>query len=94
MGYRLIEEPPGPATASRQETHTMAVSSRMLAVLQKVDAAREQHFAGLRERAKRDRLSSAKRKSIAYAKRKPPKPAPMTNTAAKTPKCAKKRAAS
>jgi hypothetical protein len=52
----------------------MALSSRMLAVLQKVDAARAEHFAGLRETAKREALARAETKKRQAAKRKPAPP--------------------
>ena len=38
----------------RGEEPSMAISPKMLAVLQKVDAARAEFFAGLRDSAKRD----------------------------------------
>lgn len=50
----------------------MAISPKMLAVLQKVDAARAEVFAGLRESAKREALLRAARKQVPNAKRKPP----------------------
>jgi hypothetical protein len=46
----------------------MAISPRMLAVLQKVDAARAEYFAGLRKTAKQEaeaRTKAAKKKRAA-----------------------------
>lgn len=43
----------------------MAISPRMLAVLQKVDAAREAHFAKLRERGKQEADAKARAKKQA-----------------------------
>jgi hypothetical protein len=43
----------------------MAISPKMLAVLQKVDAKREAHFAGLRESAKRDAEAKVRAKRVA-----------------------------
>ena len=50
----------------------MAISPKMLAVLQKVDAARAEHFAGLRETAKQEAQMRAKAKKAQAAKKKPP----------------------
>jgi len=50
----------------------MALSPKMLAVLQKVDAAREEFIAGLRESAKQEAQLRAERKQVPNAKRKPP----------------------
>ncbi len=51
----------------------MAISPRMLAVLQKVDAARAAHFDGLRKSARRnDQLREKKRTQWMKAKKKPP----------------------
>jgi hypothetical protein len=41
----------------------MAISPRMLAVLRKVDAAREAHFAKLRERGKQEADAKARAKA-------------------------------
>jgi hypothetical protein len=51
----------------------MAISAKMLAVLQKVDAAREAHFAELRARGAADRARLAKAKTAHVAKKKPKK---------------------
>ena len=48
----------------------MAISPKMLAILQKVDDAREHLFAGLRESAKRD--AEAKARAKANARRRKP----------------------
>ena len=48
----------------------MAISAKMLAVVQKVDAAREAYFAGLRETAKREaQLRTAATKKMMQARR-------------------------
>ena len=53
----------------------MAISPKMLAVLQKVDAARAEHFAGLRASAERDaeqvRAQKAAKKAQAAKKKSP-----------------------
>jgi hypothetical protein len=55
----------------------MALSPKMLAVLQKVDAARAEFFAGLRARTKRDaervRAQNAARKRPPRLEKSPPK---------------------
>lgn len=51
---------------------SVAISSKMLAVLQKVEAAREQHFAELRASAKREAEAKARAKSLAKARRRAP----------------------
>jgi hypothetical protein len=50
----------------------MAISPRMLAVLQKVDAAREEFLAGLRESAKREAKAKARAKTLAKTRRRKP----------------------
>ncbi|MEX2220601.1 MAG: hypothetical protein WEG40_02290 [Candidatus Rokuibacteriota bacterium] len=51
----------------------MALSAKMLAVLQKVDAARAEFFAGLRESAKQEaQVRVEKKKRMTNAKKKPP----------------------
>jgi hypothetical protein len=50
----------------------MAISPKMLAVLQKVDAAREEFFAGLRESARRDADAKARAKTLAKTRRRKP----------------------
>lgn len=50
----------------------MAISPKMLAVLRKVEAAREAHFADLRETAQRETIAREKLKKAANAKKKPP----------------------
>jgi hypothetical protein len=51
----------------------MALSAKMLAVLQKVDAAREDFFAGLRESAKQEaQVRVERKKRMTNAKKKPP----------------------
>ena len=54
----------------------MALSAKMLAVLQKVDTAREEYFARLRERTKREAQVRAQKKQVTNAKRKPPMKTP------------------
>jgi hypothetical protein len=49
----------------------MAISPKMLAVLQKVDAAEAEYFAELRTKAVRDRLRIAEAKRTLAAKKKP-----------------------
>jgi len=51
----------------------MAISAKMLAVLQKVDAARAEHFAGLRASAARDAAQARAQKAAkkAQAAKKP-----------------------
>jgi hypothetical protein len=59
----------------------MAISPKMLAVLQKVDAARAEHFAGLRASAERDaeqtRAQKAAKKTQAAKKIPTKKPPPL-----------------
>ena len=52
----------------------MAISPRMLAVLQKVEAAREEHLAKLRERGKQEAKAKERAKILQMAslKKKPP----------------------
>ena len=50
----------------------MAISPKMLAVLRKVDAAREEFFAGLRKGAKRDAEAKARAKTLAKTRRRKP----------------------
>lgn len=58
----------------------MAISPKMLAVLQKVDAKREEHFANLRERGKQEAAAKVRAKKAAKktqaAKKTPPIPKP------------------
>lgn len=51
----------------------VAISPKMLAVLQKVEAAREQHFADLRASAKRDAKEKARVKALAKDRSQTPK---------------------
>jgi hypothetical protein len=46
----------------------MAISPKMLAVLRKVDAARAEHFAGLRESAKREAEAKVRAKKRAASR--------------------------
>jgi hypothetical protein len=48
----------------------MAISARMLAVVQKVDAAEAEYFAALRTRAVADRIRSEKSKRALAARKK------------------------
>ena len=48
----------------------MAVSARMMAVLQRVDAAREAHFAGLRAKNVVDQARKEKAKKVEAARRR------------------------
>jgi hypothetical protein len=50
----------------------MAISPRMLAVLQKVDAAREEFLAGLRESARREAKAKARAKTLAKTRSRKP----------------------
>lgn len=50
----------------------MAISSKMLAIVQKVDAAEAEHFAELRTRAVKDRLQREETKRALATKKKPP----------------------
>ena len=51
----------------------MAISPRMLAVLRKVDAARAEFFAGLRESAKQEaQIRVERKKQLTDARKKPP----------------------
>ena len=52
----------------------MAISPKMLAVLQKVDAIREAHFARLRERGKQETDTKARAKAEQEKRKKPPLP--------------------
>lgn len=52
----------------------MAISPRMLAVLQKVDALREAHFAKLRERGRQEADVKARAKAEQAKRKKPPLP--------------------
>lgn len=52
----------------------MAISPKMLAVLQKVDAIREAHFARLRERGKQEADTKARAKAEQEKRKKPPLP--------------------
>lgn len=47
----------------------MALSARMLALIQKIEAADAKHFADLRESAKRDAIAkvNAKKRAAAYS---------------------------
>lgn len=56
----------------QEATEQMAVSPKMLAVLQKVEAARAQFLDGLRQSAKREARLRAATKQAMSAKRKPP----------------------
>jgi hypothetical protein len=61
----------------------MAISPRMLAVLQKVEAAREEHLAKLRERGKQEAKAKERAKILQMAnlkKRTPMTKAPLTKT--------------
>jgi hypothetical protein len=51
----------------------MAISPKMLALLQKVDAAREVFFAGLRSSAKRDAEAKARAKTLSKTRRRKPR---------------------
>ncbi len=53
----------------------MAISAKMLAVLQKVDAARDAYFAGLRAKAAEERKRIAKAKKTAARNKPLPRPA-------------------
>jgi hypothetical protein len=46
----------------------MAISSRMMALIQKIEAADAKHFAGLRESAKRDAAAKVSAKKRAAAR--------------------------
>lgn len=48
--------------------NVMAISSKMLAVIQKIEAADAKHFADLRESAKRDAAAKASAKKRAAAR--------------------------
>jgi hypothetical protein len=50
----------------------MAISPKMLAVLQKVDAAEAEYFAALRTKAMKERLRTEKAKKELAAKKKLP----------------------
>lgn len=50
----------------------MAISPKMLAVIQKVDAASKAHLALLRERGKLEAAAKARAKQMADPKKKPP----------------------
>ena len=50
----------------------MAISPKMLAVLQKVEAASQEHLAKIRERGKREAAEKARAKALETLKRKPP----------------------
>lgn len=50
----------------------MAISPRMLAVVQKVDAAEAEYFAALRTKAANDRIRLEKAKKQLVAKKTPP----------------------
>lgn len=50
----------------------MAISPKMLAVLQKVEAASREHLAKIRERGKREAAQKARAKVLQTLKRKPP----------------------
>lgn len=51
----------------------MALSAKMLAVLQKIEAADAKHFAGLRESARQEaEVRVQKKKQLTNAKKKPP----------------------
>lgn len=50
----------------------MAISAKMLAVLQKVDAERAAFFEGLRESAEQEAREATKKKQAAAAKKTPP----------------------
>jgi hypothetical protein len=49
-------------------TKFVAISPKMLAILQKVEAAEEQRFADLRASAKRDATEKARSKALAKAR--------------------------
>jgi hypothetical protein len=58
----------------------MALSAKMLALLQKVDAAREEFFVGLRESARREaqvRVERKKQQMTSAKKKAPMKVAPL-----------------
>jgi hypothetical protein len=57
---------------SREERVSMAISPKMLAVVQKVDAAEAEHFAELRTKAVKDRIRLEKARTVLAAKKKPP----------------------
>jgi hypothetical protein len=48
---------------SREDLGPRAISAKMLAVLRKVDAAREAYLAGLRENARQDAENEKKRRA-------------------------------
>ncbi len=50
----------------------MAISPKMLAVIQKVDAASKAHLALLRERGKLEAAAKARAKQMAGSKKNPP----------------------
>jgi hypothetical protein len=56
----------------------MAISARMLAVIQKVDAAREARFARMRAKNK-DEGEQKRLKQAARERKKPPSPRPPTH---------------
>ncbi len=61
----------------------MALSAKMLALLQKVDAAREEFFVGLRESARREaqvRVEKKKQQMTSVKKKAPMKVAPLRVT--------------
>jgi hypothetical protein len=51
---------------------SMAISRKMLAVLQKVEAASQQHLANIRERGRREAAEKARVKLLMSLKRKAP----------------------
>jgi hypothetical protein len=63
---------PGKQLDASATLKEMAISPKMLAVLQKVDAAREEFFAGLRESARRDADAKARAKTLAKTRRRKP----------------------
>lgn len=73
----------------------MALSAKMLAVVQKVDAARAEFVASLRERAKQEAQARVeKKKQMTNAKKKPPlkvPPLPVTSTGGASRKQQKQR---
>jgi hypothetical protein len=54
----------------------MAVSPKMLALIQKIEAADAKHFAGLRASAKRDKEAKASALQMANAKKQSPEKKP------------------
>ena len=73
----------------------MALSPRMLALVQKIEAADAKHFAGLRESAKQEaQVRVEKKQQMTNARKKPPMKVPplrVTSTGSVTPRKHRKR---